>query len=75
MSQINRQYPERPCSLVLEEHEWKALYCTVHHTTELPKQIPTVQQVVHWIAQLGGFLGRKGDKEPVLQLFGVVGSD
>jgi hypothetical protein len=64
MSQINRQYPQRPCSLVLEEHEWKALYCTVHHTTELPKQIPTVQQVVRWIAQLGGFLGRKRDKEP-----------
>ena len=36
----------------------------IHKTTQLPKSIPTVRQVVRWIAQLGGFLGRKGDGEP-----------
>lgn len=30
----------------------------------LPDTPPTVRQVVRWIAQLGGFLGRKGDGEP-----------
>ena len=64
MTQINRQYPQAPCSIVLAEHEWKALYCRVNRSRQLPKQIPSVRQVVRWIARLGGFLGRKGDKEP-----------
>jgi len=29
-----------------------------------PKRPPTVKQSVIWIAQLGGFLARKGDKDP-----------
>ena len=36
----------------------------IHRTRDLPEQLPTVRQVVHWIARLGGFLGRKNDKEP-----------
>ena len=31
-----------------------------------PKQPPSVQETVRWIAMLGGFLGRKGDGEPGL---------
>jgi hypothetical protein len=61
---MNRRYPEAPCTTVLAEHEWQALYCHHHRTTLLPSQQPTVRQVVRWIAQLGGFLARKGDKEP-----------
>ena len=64
MTKINRTDPEAPCSIVLAEHEWKALYSAIHRTRELPEQLPTVRQVVHWIARLGGFLGRKNDKEP-----------
>jgi hypothetical protein len=30
----------------------------------LPKKLPTVAQVVVWIAKLGGFLARKSDPEP-----------
>jgi len=30
----------------------------------LPPDIPTVYQMTRMIAQLGGFLGRKGDGEP-----------
>jgi hypothetical protein len=64
MTQINRYEPERPCSDVLSEDEWKALYCRINRTNKLPKQIPTVHQAIRWIAQLGGFLARKGDHEP-----------
>ncbi len=30
----------------------------------MPKTVPTVRQVVRWIAKLGGFLGRTHDGEP-----------
>lgn len=64
MTHINRQTPDASCVLVLAEHEWHALYATIHRTTHLPTQPPTVRQAVRWIAQLGGFLARKGDGEP-----------
>jgi hypothetical protein len=64
MTKINRTDPDAPCTVVLAEHEWKALYHGVHRTRELPEQLPTVREVVRWIARLGGFLGRRSDKEP-----------
>jgi hypothetical protein len=49
---------------VLEKQEWEALYCIIHKTSMPPKDIPTLHEAVHWIAKLGGFLGRKSDGEP-----------
>ena len=64
-----RQEGERACSEVLAEHEWQALYCTIHRVAEVPAgvAVPSLRQAVRWIAQLGGFLGRKGDGEPGVQ--------
>ena len=64
LTHINRQAPQAPCTTVLAEHEWRALYASINRTTVPPPQMPTVGQAVRWIAQLGGFLGRKGDGEP-----------
>ena len=36
----------------------------IHKSKRLPDTAPTVYQAVRWIAQLGGFLGRKSDGEP-----------
>ena len=64
MVQMNRQHPEAACTVVLTDPEWKALYAAIHQTTQLPETLPSVAQVVRWMAQLGGFLGRKHDGEP-----------
>lgn len=56
--------PDDPCEQVLEPYEWQALYATIHKRIYPHKTPPTLAQVVRWIAQLGGFLGRKGDGEP-----------
>jgi transposase-like protein/transposase Tn5 family protein len=64
LTHINRQLPEASCTTILAEHEWKALYTAIHRCADLPATPPTVRQAVRWIAQLGGFLGRKGDGEP-----------
>jgi len=44
--------------------EWQALYMRIHKTSVLPQSPPSTHQVIRWIAQLGGFLGRKSDGEP-----------
>jgi hypothetical protein len=59
-----RQTPDASCLLALSDPEWQALYAYHHRTTRLPTSPPTLQQVVRWIAQLGGFLGRTGDGDP-----------
>jgi hypothetical protein len=61
---INRCRPDLPCTAVLADIEWEALYMRIHKSKRLPDDIPTVRQAVRWIAQLGGFLGRKADGEP-----------
>ena len=64
LTYINRTDPNLPCTTILTTIEWESLYMRIHKTTQLPQSIPTVRQAVRWIAQLGGFLGRKGDGEP-----------
>lgn len=64
MTKINKEQPTAPCTVILDEHEWEALYIKVHRTKKLPENLPTVREVIRWIGQLGGFLGRKCDKEP-----------
>ena len=59
-----RAFPEQPVDSVLETHEWQALYCRIHKTSIPTTTPPTLHTCVRWIAQLGGFLGRKRDGEP-----------
>ena len=61
---LGRVSPALPCTTLLEESEWQALYGHVQQTTVLPTQPPTLAQAVRWIAQLGGYLGRKSDGPP-----------
>jgi hypothetical protein len=64
MTYLNRTDPDLPCTVILTATEWQALYIRIQRTASLPSTPPTVRQAVHWIAQLGGFLGRKQDAEP-----------
>lgn len=64
LTYVNRCDPNQPCTVVLTTPEWQALYLRIHKTITFPKKLPTVHQVIRWIAQLGGFLGRKADGEP-----------
>lgn len=64
MSALNKQAPQASCECVLTEDEWKALFCKINKTRSPPTSAPTVRQAIHWIARLGGFLGRKSDGGP-----------
>ena len=63
-SLLARSVPEAPCTVLLEQEEWQALYCVTHKTATPPAKPPTLAQAIRWVAQLGRFLGRKGDGEP-----------
>jgi len=59
---LGRIHPQLPADLFFAEVEWTGAY--VLNKKKPPKQPPPVRDVVRLIAQLGGFLARKGDGEP-----------
>jgi hypothetical protein len=68
MTYVMRVAPELPCTAVLEDDEWQALFVvSSRRPGRLPEKTPTVREAVRMIAMLGGFLGRKNDGEPGVQ--------
>lgn len=61
-----RLTPDESCQVLLLPSEWKVLRRKFEPKNR-SKQPPTLRQAVRWIAQLGGFLARKGDGEPGLK--------
>jgi hypothetical protein len=51
-----------PAACQQRDSTWRALYCRVHGTANLPTEPPSLAQVVLWIARLGGYLARKHDR-------------
>ena len=62
LMRLGRAVPDLDAALLLEPEEWQAAYILAKKP--LPKQPPRLNAVLRLIAQLGGFLGRKGDGEP-----------
>jgi hypothetical protein len=61
---LARALPDAPCTAVLADDEWQALWCAQHDTDTPPDTPPTIREAVREIAHLGGFLGRTHDGEP-----------
>jgi hypothetical protein len=61
---VARTAPEMSCSGFLSTSEWQVLYVRMNRGKKIPRHPPSMQKVVRWIAQLGGFLGRKHDGVP-----------
>lgn len=61
---LARTDPDLPCTVVLAQDEWQALYCNIQRVPAPAATPPTLAQAVLWIARLGGFLARKGDGAP-----------
>ena len=54
MTYAGRLIPEAPCSLVLEEAEWKLLYCVANKTKKKPKKPYTIREAIEYLGRLGG---------------------
>lgn len=61
---LARAVPDLPCSVLLDLDEWQALYCAIHQCPTPPTEPPSLEQAVRWIAQLGGFVGRRRCDQP-----------
>ncbi len=61
---LARAAPNLPCTVLLDDAEWQGLYCRIQRVAIPPPKPPTLRQAARWIAQLGGFQGRRGDGEP-----------
>lgn len=64
LTMMGRDQPDLPCTVILEAHEWQALYCFLYHTNQPPQKTPSLGEATRWVARLGGFLGRKSDGSP-----------
>ena len=62
LMRLGRTVPDLDAALLLEPEEWQAAYILAKKP--LPTAPPRLNEVLRLIAQLGGFLGRKGDGEP-----------
>lgn len=61
-----RLYPDSPCTQVFTHPEWRLLRRKFEPKNR-SKRPPSLRQALRWLAQLGGFLARKGDGEPGLK--------
>jgi len=64
IKKLARETPQAPCTVAFEEHEWQALLAYKRPDQPLPSTPPCLREITRLTAELGGFLGRKGDGEP-----------
>jgi hypothetical protein len=67
ITMAGRAYPDAPCDVVFEPREWHTIYTMQHHRHP-PLAPPSLREMVRALARLGGFLARKGDGEPGIQV-------
>lgn len=63
LTKLGREMPEAPCTLFFEEAQWQAVFFFITRQAP-PKEPPPLRTIMLWVAQLGGFLGRKSDGAP-----------
>ena len=56
--------PEEPCTTVLGEDGWQALWTFFYPAVSLPPEPLPLHQAILLVARLGGFLARKHDGQP-----------
>jgi hypothetical protein len=53
---LGRVCPEIPCNAVFEDFEWKPVFKVSHPSLEIPKDPPSLYELIIMIAKLGGYL-------------------
>jgi hypothetical protein len=65
MRDLARQDPDAPCTTILSDDAWKALWLHFNEKRLTAKvKPPTIKQAILWIGRLGGHLNRKCDGMP-----------
>jgi len=64
MSKLAKQSEEIACTEAFSEEEWKTLYIRRYKKRPANNFLPTVKEVVRWLAILGGFYEYNKKREP-----------
>jgi len=64
---MGREVPDAPCTLLLDDDEWKILYRVVHKTKIPPDKPYSMADAVRYLGQLGGFKRAPSDGMPGLK--------
>jgi hypothetical protein len=64
LTRLGRDTPCLPATVAFAPEELQALYSFLHHAPQEPPADLSLPQAIKMVAQLGGFLGRKGDGHP-----------
>lgn len=66
LTMLSRAHPVLPADVVFTRPEWETIYLMA--TAQLPPPLPPpLRTITRHLAHLGGFLCRKGDREPGVQ--------
>lgn len=68
LTYVARVDGDQPCTVAFTDTEWKTLHARFQPAEPCPPVPPTIHQAVQWLARLGGFLARKSDGEPGVQV-------
>jgi hypothetical protein len=58
---LGRECPDLDCEQLFEPAEWKAVWVAVHNQKP-PKKVPSLSEMVHLIASLGGYIERRNSE-------------
>lgn len=59
LTQVARNTPDLPCTVVFTDSEWKATYRIMNKKKELPSKPITLIEMMQLVGALGGFMPRK----------------
>ncbi len=60
---VGKVAPNLSCDILFSTSEWQVVYMDIHRKKP-PSKPPTLQEMIIYIAKLGGYLNRKGDPPP-----------
>lgn len=60
---LGREFPDVSCEAVFEPAEWNAVFSVVHQQAP-PATAPTLREMIHLVARLGGYVHRKSSPDP-----------
>lgn len=64
MTRLGRAVPKLPATAVFTDDEWQSLHKVTHPNKPVPKEPPSLAEMIRMIAKLGGHVGRKSDGDP-----------
>ena len=61
---VGREQPDLPASQYFDREEYRALQSFINHTPSVSRHVPSMEQMMNWLGELGGFVKSKSNPRP-----------